>query len=142
MILCDVNIYVHAHREDSTDHKRIYKWMESVLDAGVPFGVSEFVLSSFVRIVTHPKIFETPSPMTEALAFADQVRSHPDAIIVVPGERHWEIFTDLCKDAKATGNLIPDAYLAAMAVEHQCTWITLDRDFARFPDLDWQEPKI
>lgn len=75
----------------------------------------------------------TPSTLDEALAFADVIRYHPNVVPIHPGPRHWEIFTRLCRDAKAAGNLVPDAYLAALAIEHGCEWITTDRDFARFP---------
>lgn len=57
-----------------------------------------------------------------------------------PGERHWEIFTRLCRSARARGNLVPDAYLAALAIESGTEWITTDRDYARFPGLRWRHP--
>src|SRR5439155_11239478 len=105
-----------------------------------PFGVSEMVFSSFVRIVTNQRIFQPAAPLDAALAFCNHLRDRPNAILVAPGQRHWTIFTDLCRRAKARGDLVPDAYLAAMAIESGCEWITTDRDFARFPGLRWRAP--
>ena len=76
----------------------------------------------------------------DALAFAEQLRSRPNRIPVAPGLRHWEIFCSLCAEAGVKGNLVPDAYLAAMAIESGCEWITTDRDFSRFKGLRWRHP--
>ena len=98
------------------------------------------VSSGFLRIVTHPRIFKEPTPLDQALAFIEALRSSPSTIPVIPAERHWDLFTGLCARVGATGNTIPDAFLAALAIEHNATWITADRGFARFPGLRWQHP--
>jgi len=85
-------------------------------------------------------VFREPSPLAAALAFAAEVRNRPNCVVVAPGERHWAIFTRLCREAEAKGNLIADAYLAALALESGSDWITTDRDYARFPDLRWRHP--
>ena len=72
--------------------------------------------------------------------FADGIRKQPNCVFIQPGERHWEIFARLCKEAGVKGNLVPDAYLAALAIEAGCEWITTDRDFSRFPGLRWRHP--
>jgi hypothetical protein len=139
MDLCDVNIFVHAHREDAPDHAFYRDWLEARLADTRTFLISEFVLSTFVRIVTHPRIFSLPSPLAKALQFAAEVRSASNAVGVMPGAAHWTIFAALCAKAKATGNLVPDAYLAALAIEADAEWITTDRDFQRFePELRWR----
>lgn len=140
MILCDVNVLVHAHRRDAPRHDEIRRWLEGVLEADEAYGVSTLVLSSFLRVVTHPRIFDPPSAVDDALQFVDVILAQPGAVVVAPGPRHWEIFRNLCRQANAKGNLIPDAYLAAIAIEHGCEWISLDRDFARFPSLRWRTP--
>jgi len=71
---------------------------------------------------------------------ANRLRDHEACMVVSPGRRHWEIFTELCKAAAAKGNLVTDAYFAALAIESGSEWITADRDFARFPDLKWRHP--
>lgn len=140
MILIDVNVLVYAHREDSPDHPRYHEWLENVLSADAAYGIADLVLSGFVRVVTHPRIFSSPTPTKRAIAFAETVRSQPNCVPVAPGPRHWEIFCRLCEQASARGNLIPDAYLAALAIESGSEWISTDRDYSRFPGLRWRTP--
>jgi toxin-antitoxin system PIN domain toxin len=104
------------------------------------YGMIDLVLCGFIRVVTHPRIFNPPTPPETALAFAEAVRGQPNCVPIAPGPRHWEIFTRLVTAAGAKGNLIHDAWLAALAVESGSEWITSDRDFARFPDLRWRHP--
>lgn len=98
------------------------------------------MLSGFVRVATHPRVFDPPAPAAAALAFADALRAQPNAVLVAPGPRHWIIFERLCLAAGAKGNLVPDAFLAALAIESGSEWITTDRDFSRFPGLRWRHP--
>ena len=140
MILPDVNILVYAHRRDAQDHERYLEWLVSEVDSDAVFGLSPLVLSGFIRVVTHPKVFKTPSTLSHATAFAEQLRERPNCIEVTPGTRHWAIFLRLCRQAGAKGNLVPDAYLAAMAIESGCEWVTTDRDFSRFEGLKWRHP--
>jgi len=102
--------------------------------------MADLVLSGFLRIVTHPRIFDPPSLLKDALAFVEEVLDQPHCVRVQPGQRHWEIFVQLCRDSGARGNLVPDAYLAALAIESGSEWITSDRDFGRFPGLRWCHP--
>ncbi len=140
MILCDVNILVYAHREDAVDHERYAAWLSEALESEQAYAISEMVLSSFVRIVTNRRMVEKPATIEEALAFAATMREQPNVVRLAPGPRNWGIFERLCRDAGATGNLVPDAYLAALAIEHGAELITTDRDFARFPGLRWRHP--
>lgn len=140
MILTDVNVLVYAHREEAADHRRFRGWLEDLIAQPEAFGVSEMVLSAFVRVVTHPRIFHPPTPLESALAFCRLLREQPNAVLINPGTRHWSIFTDLCARANARGDLVADAYLAAMAIESGCEWVTTDRDFSRFPGLRWRHP--
>lgn len=140
MMLFDVNVFVYAHRADAPDHRRYRSWLEETINGELAYGVSDIVLSGFLRIVTHPRVFDPPSRVNDALAFANQVRQQPNAILLEPGPRHWSIFTHLCQEVNAKGNLIPDAYLAALAIESGSQWITTDRDYSRFPDLQWRHP--
>ena len=104
------------------------------------FAISELVLSAVVRIATNRKVFREPTPIRYALAFADEIRTSDNCVIVRPGGRHWSIFNDLCERAEARGNLVADAYHAALAIESGCEWVTADRDYARFPGLRWRHP--
>lgn len=140
MQLVDVNVLVYAHRKDAPDHKRYRMWLEEWLDSEAAFGISDLVLSGFVRVVTHPRIFNRPTPTELALEFATAIRSRPNCVPVVPGARHWGIFARLCSEAGVRGNLVPDAYLAALAIESGSEWISTDRDYSRFPRLKWRHP--
>ena len=140
MILMDVNVLVYAHRRDAVEHARYRKWLESTLNAERAYGLSDLVLSGFLRIVTHPRIFREPTPPGVALAFASEVRDRPNCVSLTPGPRHWEIFTGLVRGSGAKGNLVPDAYLAALAIESGSEFITTDRDYARFKSLRWRHP--
>jgi uncharacterized protein len=137
MRLVDVNVLVAAYREDAPGHKVCRDLIEAMISGSLPYGVSDHVLSGFLRVVTHPRIFDPPAPIEEAAAFADAYRSSANAVPVAPGSRHWGLFVNLCRHARAKGNLIPDAYLAALAMESGYEWVTADRDFGRFPDLRW-----
>jgi uncharacterized protein len=85
-------------------------------------------------------VFARPTPLEAAIAFCETLRSQPNATVLAPGVRHWQIFTALCTRVEARGNLIPDAYLAALAIESGSEWITTDRDYHRFPGLRVRHP--
>lgn len=136
----DVNILVYAHREEAADHAAYRSWLEQMINSDQAFAMSDLILSGFLRIVTHPRILNPPSPSRIAWAFADGIRSRPNCVPISPGPRHWEIFARLCGETGVKGNLIPDAFLAALAIESGCEWITTDRDYARFPGLRWHHP--
>jgi toxin-antitoxin system PIN domain toxin len=140
MLLIDVNVLVYAHREDVADHPDYLRWLDGVVNGEAAFGMSELVLSGFLRVVTHPKVFREPTPLEIALQFAEQIRSRPSCVLLAPGARHWSIFTRLCRSAGVRGNLVPDAYLAALAIESGSVWVTTDRDYARFEGLEWRHP--
>jgi toxin-antitoxin system PIN domain toxin len=140
MRLFDVNVLVYAHRLDTPRHQDYANWLRNLLADQEPYGVSDLVLSGFLRIVTSPKVFKQPTPLETALAFAELLRSQPNCVPVAPGQRHWDIFTGLCRTAGVKGNLVPDAYLAALAIESGSEWITTDRDFSRFHGLRWHHP--
>ena len=140
MQLVDVNVLVYAHRKDATDHDRYRGWLTDWLDSDTAFGISDLVLSGFIRVVTHPRVFNRPTPTQLALEFASSIRSRPNCVPIAPGPRHWDIFVRLCTEAAIKGNLVPDAYLAALAIESGSEWISTDRDYSRFPGLKWRHP--
>ena len=98
------------------------------------------MLSAFVRVVTNRRVFGNPSTPAEALAFTRQLLSPPNCVPVRPGPGHWGLFDSLCRKHEVTGNLVADAYLAAIAMEAGCELMTVDRDFARFTGLRWRHP--
>jgi toxin-antitoxin system PIN domain toxin len=140
LILPDVNVLIYAFRSDSPDHARYREWLDGVVNGEGAYGMSPQVLSSVVRITTHPRIFASPSGLDDVLVFARVLLEQPTCTVVAPGPRHFTIFEDLCRRAAATGNLVQDAWLAALALESGCEWITTDGDYARFPGLNWRRP--
>lgn len=140
MILVDVNVLVYAHRADAPNHVAYREWLETLINSDQAYGFSELVLSGFLRVVTHPRVFNPPSDLASALAFTRVIRNQPNAVLFAPGPRHWDIFTSLCQAAGVKGNLVPDAYLAALAIETGSQWVTTDRDYSRFPGLSWRHP--
>ncbi|HYT09523.1 MAG TPA: type II toxin-antitoxin system VapC family toxin [Mycobacteriales bacterium] len=140
MILCDVNVLLHAHKRQSPAHEALKPWLLDALNGDEPVGVSDLVLAAVVRIATNRRAFDPPSTLAEAQAFVQVLWENDNAIHIHPGQRHWGLFTRICREVGATANLVPDAYLAALAIEHGCEWITTDRGFARFPGLRWRNP--
>jgi toxin-antitoxin system PIN domain toxin len=140
VILFDVNVLLNAHRVEQPDHECARDLLERTVGDVRPFALSEFILSSFVHIATHRRALNPPTPLGDALNFCEGLRTRPNARIVAPGRRHWTLFADLCRRVEAVGNLAADAYLAALAIESGCEWISFDRDFARFPGLNWRSP--
>ena len=140
MLLPDVNVLVYAHRQDLPEHAPYRSWLGKVAASDTAFGLADIVLSGFLRIVTNPRIFLYPTPVELAISFAEELRSLPHCVPIAPGPRHWSIFCRLCREAGAKGNLVPDAFLAALAIESGSEWITSDRGFSRFPGLRWRHP--
>ncbi len=140
MLLPDVNILVYSFREDAPAHQRFKDWLEDLVNSDEAFGISTLVCSGFLRIVTHPAIFNPPGAIEGALAFVEEIMSQPNCVIVTPATRHWDVFSGLCQAGGVRGNLVPDAYLAALAMESGSEWITTDGDYARFAGLRWRHP--
>lgn len=139
-MLLDVNVLVAAHRADHAHHPLVRPWFDEMLRGGEPFTVVDATWAAFIRITTNRRIFTVPTPVDEAFVFLRSVRGQPQHLAVAPGERHLEIFERLCRTADADGDLAADAYVAAIAQEQDLELISLDRDFARFPDLRWRRP--
>ena len=142
MILTDVNVLVYAHRTDAPGHAGMHKWLEDMINSDQVYGYSELVLSGFLRIVTHPRLFAPASDLDSALAFCEVIRSQMNAVLISPGPNHWKIFRKLCETSGVKGNLVPDAYFAALAIESGCEWISTDRDYSRFSGLKWRHPLL
>lgn len=140
MILPDVNVLLYAYRPDLPEYPAYRPWLERVIEADEPFALSELVLSAVMRIATQPLAVRPPEPLDDVLAYVDALLAQPHARVVRPGPGHWKHFTRLCRAAGASGKAVADAYHAALAIEHNCEWVTADRDFARFPGLRWRHP--
>jgi hypothetical protein len=140
VILPDVNVLVGAFRTDAPSHARLRAWLEDAVVGVEDLGLTDAVLAGTVRVLTHPKVFARPTPLEDALTQVAALRAADGVVRVTPGPHHWGVVERLCRAADARGNLVADAQHAAVAIEYGALWVTLDRDFARFPGLRWASP--
>lgn len=141
MRLLDVNVVLAAHRQDHPHHAAVRPWFDQLLSGDERFGVPDLVWLSLVRIATHRRVFSVPSDLASVDAFIRSVQDQPNHVPLVPSAQHLDLFVQLCRLSDATGDLVVDAYLAALAIENGSTLVSLDRDFARFPGLTWERPE-
>jgi toxin-antitoxin system PIN domain toxin len=139
--LLDVNVVLAAHREDHPHFGTARAWLDHALATRSPFSVTDLVAGSFLRVATNRRIFTLPTPVAEAFNYLRALRDQPSHVMLGPGPLHLEIMQGLCVDADAQGDLMPDAQLAAIAIEHASELVSFDRDFARFADLRWTRPR-
>ena len=140
MLVLDVNVVLAAYREDHAHHTVVRSWFDEMLAAAEPFAVPLVVWASFLRLTTSRRAFPVPTPRADAFAFVEAVSAHPRHLRVEPGPRHLELLRRICDEGDATGDLVPDAVIAAIALEHRCGVASLDRDFARFPSVGFVRP--
>lgn len=138
--MCDVNVLVYAHRLESPQGDAYSRWLEELLSGPELVGLSTLVAPAFVRIVTNRRVFPDPTPLDHALAFVESMASRSNVRWVSPGPRHGELFAQLCRAARLTGGAVADAAHAAVAIEHDCEWVSADSDFAKFESsgLRWR----
>ena len=141
MILPDVNVLLAAHRDDHPHHAVVSTWFGALTSGNERFFVPGFLWAAFVRIATNRRIFNVPTPLDDAFAFMDAVRTQPNHLVVSMEPSHLAVFEDVCRTGDATGDLVNDAYLAAIAIDLGATLVSLDRDFARFESLTWHRPE-
>ena len=131
----DVNVLVCAFREDAPHHDRCRAWLEGAVSDPDLVGVSELVLSGVLRVLTHPRVFSPPSSVQAAASFVDAVLAQRALTKLRQGPGSWRIFRGLVEARRPSGNRVPDAYHAALAIEHGCKWVTMDHGFSMFPGL-------
>ncbi len=140
MILVDANVLLYAYDASSSRHEPARRWWEDRLSRPEPVWIAWATVVAFVRIGTHVRVFTHPLTVAEACAVVASWLDRPMVSVLEPGPRHWEILRDLLVESQASGNLVTDAHLAALAIEHGMVLMSTDRDFARFPGLAWQDP--
>lgn len=141
MKLLDVNVVLAAHRDDHPHFEVARPWLEQLLASGVGFSLGDAVAGAFLRLATNRRIFSIPTPVGEGFAYLRALRAQPNHRLLTPGPQHLGLFERLCREADAAGDLMPDAQLAALAVEHGAEVVSFDRDFARFEQLRWSRPE-
>jgi toxin-antitoxin system PIN domain toxin len=140
VLVLDVNVVVAAHRDDHQHFPVVDDWFKGILAGPAPFAVPFVVWASFLRLVTSPRIFDPPTPLADAFAFVEGICTQPNYLPMHPGPDHMRLLGAICLDANATSDLIPDAVIAAIALEHGAVVASFDRDFARFSSIDYVVP--
>lgn len=140
MLTLDVNVLIDAYRADAPRHERVRAWLERSMQGSETLLLPGVVASGFLRIVTNRRVFAEPDSFEDALGFLDALYAATGLRPVEPGPGHWSVFSNLCRRARVAANLVPDAWLAAIALENRATLITADRGFGRYPGLRWRDP--
>lgn len=139
-MLLDANLLLYASLEDFPQHTSAKTWLDNQLNGARRVGIPWPSLLAFIRIATNPRLFERPLSTDLAWRQIQGWLRCPSVWVPLPAERHAEILGQLLLEVRATGNLVPDAHLAALALEHGLTLYSTDRDFAGFPLLNWVDP--
>ena len=137
MRLVDANMLIYSLVASFPQHEKAKAWLDKKLNDSPPLGLPWPSLLSFVRLVANPRIFERPEPVSEAWTQVEGWVDAPASWIPQPTDRHVEILGSLMTKTIMKANLVPDAHLAALAIEHGLTVCSTDGDFARFPNLSW-----
>ena len=140
MRLLDVNVVLAAQRDDHPQFEVARPWLEGMLAERSGFSITDLVAGSFLRLTTNRRIFEVPTALDEAFGYLRDLRAQPGHSLLSPGPRHLALLEQICRGSDAAGDLVADAQLAAIALEHACELISFDRDFARFEGLIWSRP--
>jgi toxin-antitoxin system PIN domain toxin len=142
LIIPDVNVLLNAYDRDSKFHKAVAGWWEEALGGPAAIGLPWVSILGFIRLITNPRIYASPTTPSQAIRVAKSWLAQPNVEIVSPGNRHADILFGLLESAGVAGNLTTDAHLAALAIEHGAQLASTDNDFARFPKLRWFNPAV
>ena len=142
MILVDANLLLYAYHPRASEHEASRRWLETALAGPELVRFAWLTLWAFLRLATHPRVFERPLSAAEAEAAVSAWLAQSCAGVLEPGERHWTILRELIRSGQASGPLVMDAAIAALAIEHGATLHTTDRDFSRFASLKWTNPLL
>lgn len=140
MILVDANLLLYAEDSLSEDHEAARTWWDDQLSGSDPVGLCWPVLCAFIRIGTNARLHQRPLTLKEAAARVQSWFDQSCVRLIQPTDEHWKIFQQMLRTGNALGNLVSDAHLAALAVEHNCTLHSTDADFSRFKGLKWKNP--
>ncbi|CAN5492008.1 MAG: type II toxin-antitoxin system VapC family toxin [Iamia sp.] len=140
MKLVDANLLLYAVNEDAEHHDDARLWLDGALSGEDTVAFSWLVLLAFVRLATKPGLFPRPLSVEQAMARVDAWLGAAPAVVVDPTSDHLAVLTRLLGQVGVGGNLVNDAHLAALAVEHRCSVVSYDNDFARFAGVTWEVP--
>ncbi len=137
VLLPDVNVLLAGYRADHAHHRLARRFLDEARTGTRPLALSDFALAGVVRLATNPRVFVNPDPVEGVLEYVEALLE-PPAQLLQPGGTHWSRFAELCRHLQLRGNLVPDAYLAAVALEQRAELVTFDRGFGRYPRLRWR----
>lgn len=140
MNLVDANVLLYAVNTDAPYHERSRRWLDDALSGEDTVGFSWIVLLAFVRLVTKAGLFPAPLTVPEAMERVEAWLSAAPAVVVEPTPQHPRVIQTLLAPLGTGGNLVNDAHLAALAIEHRCGIVSFDADFARFSEVRWAPP--
>lgn len=140
MILVDANLLLYAENSGSEKHEPSRVWWDERLSESAPVALCWPVINAFIRIGTNPRLYKNPLTLKQAAERVQEWFDQPCVRLVQPTNEHWPIFQQMLRDGGAMANLVSDAHLAALAVEHNCVLYSTDADFSRFPRLKWKNP--
>jgi toxin-antitoxin system PIN domain toxin len=140
MLIVDANVLLYATNQASAQHDRARGWLDGALNGDEVVGFSWQVILAFLRLATHPAVFARPLEVRNAVASIRAWLGQPVAIVVEPTDRHIDLLAGLLTESGAAGNLVSDAHLAALALEHDAALVSFDADFARFQGVEWRRP--
>ena len=142
MILPDINLLLYAYDSLAAEHRAAVRWWSATLSGDEPVGLAVPVALGFVRLATHARVFRQPLALAEATAAVRSWMERPQVEVLIHSARHLQQVLNLLAAAGTAGNLVGDAQLAALALEHDATVFTADADFIRFPGLRWRNPLV
>jgi uncharacterized protein len=140
VILVDANLLLYAEDTASPFHRPAAKWWDRELSGADPVCLCWPVISAYLRLATHPRIFRNPLSIVQAVGRVQSWLDQKCTQLLVPGPRHWDVLRSLLVEAQTVGNLISDAHIAATAIEYGCELQSTDKDFSRFSGLKWKNP--
>jgi toxin-antitoxin system PIN domain toxin len=140
MILPDTSLLVYAYNADAAEHTTANAWLHEIITSGEPIAFTWSTLAGFLRISTNRRAMPKPASVDDAISRVNDWLVQPSARVIRPGETHWRILQELLRAVNVGGDLVTDAHLAALAIEHDCELHSADTDFARFPGLRWRNP--
>lgn len=140
MIVVDANILLHAYQADSPQHPAAKEWLENLFSGEEIIGFPWITLWAFLRISTNPRAWPSPMPAAVAVQHIREWITQPGVVVIGPGSRHLELLERVVTEDAATGPLVSDGVLAALAIENGAVLASTDRDFSRFAQLRWINP--
>ena len=140
MTILDANILLYAYNVDAPQHRRVVSWLKKLFESGETIGLPWVSIWAFIRVSTNARIYSSAVPPRDVFSVVEEWLNQPGVAILNPGPLHTQILKKLVRDFAATGPLVTDAVLAALAIEYGASLASADQDFRRFSELRWIDP--